>query len=269
MFNPSKYNPIDLSIGLEPDVASEPWPPDIEYFDHEAGATLLAENLQKAGHDISHDDFPDGLGLAWEQVTAITHTGTHMDAPIHFGPTVGDEPARSIDEVPLEWAMGLAVVLDFTWKEPRTEITVEEIDQQLAEIDHELSPGEIVLIETGADKLWGTPEYLAMFPGMSAAATNHLLEQGIRVIGTDAYGFDKPFDEMGRRYVESGDETELWPAHFTGRETEYSHIEKMANLDKLPRRKNIPLVTAPIVIADGSAGWVRPVAFVEKQGGEQ
>lgn len=264
MFDPTDYEPIDLSIGLEPAVASEPWPPDIEYFDHEAGAELLAENLRDSGFDVRAEDFPDEMGLAWEQVSAITHTGTHMDAPFHYGPTVGDEPAPTIDDIPLEWTMGMAVVLDFTWKESGTEISPDEIDDQLEAIDHDLSPGEIVLIETGADELWGDPEYLTAFPGMSGAGTKHLVEQGIRLIGTDAYGFDKPFPEMGRRFVETGDEDELWPAHFAGRDVEYCHIEKMANLDELPRRREIPLVTAPVSVAGGSAGWVRPVAFIER-----
>ena len=264
MFNPSNYDPIDLSIGLEANVDSEPWPPEIEYFDHMAGASLLAENLREIGYDVTADDFPDKIGLGWEEVTAITHTATHMDAPSHYGPTVDGEPAATIDEIPLEWAMGLAVVLDFTEKKAGTEITPEEIKTQLSELDHELTPGEIVLIETGGDKNWGTPEYLSDFPGMSSAATEYLVEHGIRVIGTDAYGFDKPFAEMGRRYSENGDTSELWPAHFAGREFEYCQIEKMANLDALPRRTEIPIVTAPVKVKNASAGWVRPVAFIEQ-----
>jgi kynurenine formamidase len=263
MFNPSKYKPIDLSIGLEPDIESEPWPPDIEYFDHEAGASLLAENLRESGYDIYAEDFPDGIGLGWEEINAITHTGTHMDAPSHYGPTVNGDPAATIDEVPLEWAMGLAVVLDFTWKGAGEEITPAEIDEQLDSIDHELSPDEILLIETGADDNWGSAEYLTDFPGMSGEATKHVVEQGVRVIGTDAYGFDKPFPAMGERYIETEDNAELWPAHFAGRDVEYCQIEKMANLDSLPRRTEIPLVTAPVKIQNASAGWVRPVAFIE------
>ena len=239
---------VDLSIGLEPD-ASEPFPPEIDYFDHREGARRLAESLHGLGiEDVDADDFPDGMGLAWEEITLIPHAGTHLDAPWHYGPTVDGEPSRTIDEVPLEWCVGDAVVLDFTWKEPRTEISVAELEGQLEELDHELSAGEIVLIETGAE------------------GTKHLVEQGVKVIGTDAYGFDKPFDEMGRRFVESGDEGELWPAHFAGREVEYCQIESMANLDELPRRTGIPLVTFPIEIRDASAGWVRPVAFVEGDG---
>lgn len=115
----------------------------------------------------------------------------------------------------------------------------------------------------------GRPEYLTEFPGMSAEGTKYLVEQGVKVIGTDAYGFDKPFAAMGERYVETGDEDELWPAHFAGREVEYCQIEKMANLDELPRRTDVPIVAFPIKIEGGSAGWVRPVALIgDETGGE-
>lgn len=254
---------IDLSIGIEPGVDSEPTPASVEYYDHKWGAEQLAENLQELGHDVRAEDFPDGLGLAWEEITAIPHTGTHLDAPWHYGPSVDGEPARTIDSVPIEWCCGDAVILDFTWMAPGREITPEDLDEALADLDHDLAPGEIVLIETGADELWGTPEYLTEFPGMGAAATAHLVEQGIRVIGTDAYGFDKPFTEMGRRFAETDDPDELWPAHLAGRAYEYCQIEKLANLDAVPRRTQVPLVTVPVVVSGASAGWVRPVAILD------
>ena len=254
---------IDLSIGLEDGSPSEPMPPSIDAFDHEEGAERLAGNLRELGHDVEASDFPDGMGLAWEDLEVIAHAGTHMDAPWHYGPEVDGEPAKTIDEVPLEWCRGNAVVLDFRWKDPGTEISVADLEDALAGLDHDLSPGEIVLIQTGADELWGTPEYLTQFPGMSGEGTRFLVEQGVKVIGTDAYGFDKPFTAMGERYVESGDEDELWPAHFAGRDVEYCQIEKMANLDDLPRRTDVPIVAFPITIDGGSGGWVRPVAIVE------
>lgn len=260
---------IDLSIGLEDGVASEPEPPSIDRFGHEAGAERLAENLQALGHDVEAADFPDGMGLAWEDLEVIPHAGTHVDAPWHYGPTVGGEPAKTIDEIPLEWCRGEAVVLDFRWKDPGEEISVADLEAALEDLDHALSPGEIVLIQTGADELWGTPEYLTQFPGMSAAGTTFLAERGVKVIGTDAYGFDKPFTVMGERYLETGDEAELWPAHFAGREVEYCQIEKMANLDALPRRTGIPLVAFPISIEGASGGWVRPVAFVGGEGADR
>jgi kynurenine formamidase len=258
---------IDLSIGLEADADSEPFPPSIDYYDHRAGAEKLVDNLREAGfEDIAPEDFPDGLGLAWEEVTAIPHTGTHLDAPWHYGPVVAGEPARTIDEIPLEWCLGEAVVLDFTWKEPRTEISTAEVVEQLDGLGHTLTEGEIVLIQTGADELWGTADYLTDFPGMGAEATRYLVDRGAKVIGIDAYGFDKPFNEMGRRFSETGESDELWPAHLAVREMEYCQIEKMANLNQLPRRTGVPIAAFPVTIARASAGWVRPVAFVGRSG---
>jgi len=254
---------VDLSIGLEPGAASEPWPPDVEYFDHDQGAQLLSENLHGLGYDVDASDFPDRHGLAWEEVHAIPHAGTHLDAPWHYGPETGGEPARTIDEVPLEWCRGNAVVLDVRDMDAGEEITPDDIDARLDALDHELSEGELVFLQTGADELWGSAEYLQQFPGMGAAATKHLVEQGVRVIGTDAYGFDKPFAEMGRRFADSGESEELWPAHFAGRDVEYCQIEKMANLDRLPRQTDVPVVCFPISIEGASAGWVRPVAMFE------
>ena len=250
---------VDLSVGIEDGIASEPNPATVESMDHTEGAEQLAENLRAMGFDIEADDFPDGTALAWEDVHVITHTATHMDAPFHYGPESGGEPARTIDDVPLSWCCGDAVVLDVRHLGAGEEIGVEDLKDALNELDHELSES-IVLIQTGADELWGEPEYLTEFPGMGREATLWLVERGVRVIGTDAYGFDKSFDEMGRRFVETGDSDELWPAHLAGREKEYCQIEKMANLDDLPRKTDVPLVAFPVVIEGASAGWVRPVA---------
>ncbi|QLD86322.1 cyclase family protein [Natronomonas halophila] len=254
---------IDLSVGIEDGAASEPDPASIDRMDHREGAEWLAQNLQAMGKDVEADDFPDGTALAWEEITAITHTATHMDAPYHYGAESEGEPARTIDEVPLEWGLGEAVVLDMRHLDAGAEIGVDDLQEALDDLNHDLSEGEIVLIQTGADELWGEAAYLTDFPGMGSEATTWLVEQGIKVIGTDAYGFDKPFLEMGARFEETGDSEELWPAHLAGREKEYCQIEKMANLDALPRKTNIPLVAFPIVVEDGSAGWVRPVAVIE------
>lgn len=261
MFKNSKL--IDLSVGIEDGVASEPNPATIERMNHREGADWLAENLRAMGHDVEADDFPEGEALAWEEVHAITHTATHMDAPYHYGAESGGEPARTIDEVPLSWCCGDAVVLDMRHLDAGDEITVDDVKDALDELDHELTEGEIVLLQTGADELWGEPEYLTEFPGMGRDATLWLVENGVRVIGTDAYGFDKPFDEMGRRFEETGDSDELWPAHLAGREREYCQIEKMANLDALPRKTEVPLVAFPVVVENASAGWVRPVAVFD------
>ena len=67
---------------------------------------------------IRRSDLPGGLGLAWETVRVDTHHGTHVDAPWHYGPTCAGRPARTIDELPLEWFVAPGVRLDLRDKPP-------------------------------------------------------------------------------------------------------------------------------------------------------
>ena len=96
--------------------------------------------------------YSNGQGWAIEEIRAITHTGTHVDAPYHYGATSGGLPAKRIDEVPLEWCFAPGVVLDMRHKEAGEEITVEDLKAALDRITYPLKPLDIVLLQTGADK---------------------------------------------------------------------------------------------------------------------
>lgn len=257
MLDPKRYEIIDLSVPIEDKAKSEPKPGRIQYSSHKNG-TKMAE---PAG--VKAEDFPDGIGLASEELTLITHCGTHLDAPYHFGPMVGGKPAKTIDQVPLEWCIGNGVVLDLSHKEESALITKENIKAAIEKIGYEIQPWDIVLIRTDRDKLWGSRDYPWVHPGMSRAATLFLIDKGVKIIGTDAYGFDRPFTVMFKETRE-GNKQALWPAHFTGRDKEYLHIEKLANLDKLPNFGFI-VMAFPILIKNASAGWVRAVALIPKE----
>ena len=83
-----------------------------------------------------------------------------------------------------------------------------------------------------------------------------------QVIGIDGWGFDRPAGAMLQDYLRTGDCAALLPAHMVGRDREYCHIEKMANLDKIPVAYGFWVVCFPIKVERGSAGWVRAVALV-------
>ena len=99
---------------------------------------------------------------------------------------------------------------------------------------------------------------------MGRAATLHLLRQGVRVTGTDAWSWDAPFVHTARRYAETGDSDLIWEGHKAGREIGYCHIEKLHNLEALPD-KGFVVSCFPVKIARASAGWTRAVAIVETQ----
>lgn len=253
---PEKIRLIDLAVPLEHLSASEPYPPKFKFLDHRAGAEDLG-----AAAGIGADEFPDGLGLAWEEICGITHAGTHLDAPLHFGPASEGRPSRAIDEIPLEWCFADGVVLDLTHLKPGDEITIAHIEEALGKIGYKLKSFDIVLLHTGASKKWGTQEYLTAHPGMTREATLRLIEQGIKIIGTDGYGFDRPFVNMLQDH-KKGKPNSLWPGHFAGREKEYCHIEKLANLESIPVPFGFKVAVFPIKVKGGSAGWCRPVALI-------
>jgi kynurenine formamidase len=215
------------------------------------------------GRRIKKDAFPGGVAMAWETMRTDTHHGTHVDAPWHYGPTTAGKPARTIDQMPLDWFMRPGVRLDLRHKPPGSAVTQDDLQEALSAIEYALQPMDIVMLWTGVDELWGKPEYLERYSGLNAESTNWLLDQGVKVIGTDAWSVDRPPMYMGRDYMETGDPSHLWPAHFVGREREYAQIEKLAHLGDLTEATGYTVVCFPVSIERASAGWTRAVAIVD------
>ncbi len=249
---------IDLSVPLE-ESPSEPIPIRVIHQDHKL-SVAAAKNF----FSCSEEDFPDGLSWANDQVELHAHAGTHVDAPWHYAPVCEGRKARTIDEMPLQWFYADGVVLDMRKKEQGSEVTAEDLELSLSAIDYELKEGDIVLIQTGADKLWGSEEYFDAGCGMGRESTLWLIDKGIRVMGIDAWGWDRPFWAIRRTFRETGDPSVIWAAHYAGREREYCHIEKLANLDKIPKPFGFKVACFPVKFTGGSAGWCRPVAILEE-----
>jgi kynurenine formamidase len=251
---------IDLSVPLEHGAASEPLPAQIHYVRHETEG--LAQMRQFFGVRPEDLIWSEGKGWAVEEIHAITHTGTHVDAPYHYGPLSEGRPARTIDQVPLEWCYAPGVVIDVRGVPAGEEITVLHLRRELDRIGYTLRPLDIVLLQTGCDRRLDAPDYFDQ-PGLGRDGTLWLVEQGVRVIGIDAYTLDRPFRNMVADYRRTGDGRHIWPAHFAGITKEYCQIEKLANLDQIPRPFGFTVSCLPVKIAGASAGWCRAVAIVE------
>ena len=132
----------------------------------------------------------------------------------------------------------------------------------LKKINYTLKSLDIVLIWTGFDKLIHTEAYLKEQPGMSREATEYILEQGVKVIGVDMYGFDRSFGFQAQAY-KRGEVMELFPGHMVGRDKEYVHIEKMGNLDTLPSATGFTVACFPVKARHCTAGQTRVVAIFE------
>jgi len=248
---------IDLSVYLEENPFAEPFPMSITPHKHEESALTMASRL-----GIEPSAFNDSMALTHEDFSGQFHCGTHVDAPFHFGPIVEGKPAKGIDEVPLEWFYNDGVRLDMRHIPHNGLIMADDIKEALAKINYTLKPMDIVLIWTDFDKLIYQPEYLKKQPGMSREATEYILDQGVKVIGIDAYGFDRSFGYQAEAY-KRGEVKELFPGHMVGREREYVHMEKLGQLDQLPTATGFKVICFPTKGRHCTAGMTRVVAVYE------
>lgn len=249
---------IDLSVPLEKSPSEQPINVDITYNSHEAGAEFLCQFL-----GCTKNDLPGGIGCASELISLTSHSGTHVDAPWHYYPVAEDKKARTIDQLPLEWFFSNGVILDMRHKPKGAPITIDDLSTALNKIQYEIQPFDIILLQTGADKYWGKPEYLDAGCGLVKDSTLWLLNQGVKVIGIDAWGLDQPFWAIKEEFQRSHNKNIIWQAHYAGINIEYCQIEKLANLDKLPYPVGFKIACFPIKIKNAGAGWCRAVAILD------
>jgi kynurenine formamidase len=251
---------VDLSIPITNDVVSDPevMRPKITYMTHENTWQQIAMFFP----GLTKEDLPDGQGWAVEQVTLSTHNGTHMDAPWHFHSTTdsGASPAPSIDEAPLDRFFRPGVKLDFSHLPHGHVVSKKDVNEALDSSEIQLNPLDIVLVQSGA--VYGTPNFTDQGVGLGAEATLWLTEQGIEVVGTDAWSWDAPFSHTARRWAETRDPSIIWEGHKAGRIRPYYQIEKLTNLAALPAH-GFTVSCFPVKIERASAGWIRAVALIE------
>lgn len=109
-----------------------------------------------------------------------SHTGTHMDAPLHFIAS-----GQSLDQMPPEAAIGPAQVIEIRDAES---IKPAELSRR------KLEPGGRVLFKTAnSARSWKTPAFDENFIYISKEAAAYLVRQKIRVVGVDylSVGFRK------------------------------------------------------------------------------
>jgi len=133
----------------------------------------------------------DGSNVS--RLTLGSHTGTHLDAPVHFF-----EGAATISDVDLSSLVGPAVVVDVRkdLKEFHGTITWGDIASRGGELNSEVA----LLLCTGWSQYWGKEEYMKS-PHLSQEAAQRILERGVRVVGIDVFSID------GDHVVEGSGET--------------------------------------------------------------
>ena len=262
---------IDLSLPID-EKAFEVHKVEIERVGHKAGVdkfnrvimgkTFVGRLKYALGARIVRkEDLPDEEFLSLEVVHSPVHVGTHLDYSFHYGSQSENRASKTAEEIPLEYCFCDGVKLDLTHKKPAENINDADIEASLKKINYSLKANDIVLINTGADKFYGSPKYFSDYPGIDISALDYLLDRGIKIFGVDTMGIDRPYRFMLKEFMEKRDPKLFYPAHFYGRKREFIHIERLANLDKLPDY-GFKVICFPIRIKNTGAAWARVVAIL-------
>ena len=100
------------------------------------------------------------------------HTGTHIDAPLHF--LAG---GNSIDQLPLESLIGEAQVIAIP---EEVNLITGEVLQNWVKLS-----APRVLFKTKNSRLWGTSQFEQDYVALDASAAQWLVEQGCLLVGID------------------------------------------------------------------------------------
>lgn len=175
--------------------------------------------------------------------SAPTHVGTHVDAPRHF-----ITEGKTIDELSLDRFAGEGVVLDVSKDEP-VEITVDDVETTPGAV----RDGDIVLLYTGWEDKYGTPEY-DPHPWVSEDLAQWFVDKEVKLLGVDNITPDIPGPHRPEGWLE-------FPVHRTLLGNGVLIAEHLCNLAPLTgQRLEIQGLPVPIDGGDGA-----PARFVARE----
>ena len=171
-----------------------------------------------------------------------SHTGTHMDAPFHFGVS-----NQTIEEISLKRLLVKGYVIDFPVSEPQTLIPVDVL-KPIAKV---IKPGEAVLLKTGWSKHFGDPKlYRNGLPRISEALAQKMVELKIGIVGVEPPSI-----------ADVNDLHEVTLIHQILLGGDVIIVEGLTNLNAIPAGE-FTFGAMPLKIADGDGTPCRAFAMV-------
>ncbi|MEL6521077.1 MAG: cyclase family protein [Pseudomonadota bacterium] len=185
------------------------------------------------------------------QYTINEHTGTHIDAPLHFS-----ADGTSVDEIPVSSLIAPLCVIDIAARaaeDADTQVTPDDVSAWIA-ANGDIPDGACVAMYSGWAAKVDTDGFRNFdgekqhYPGFHIEATQMLLETGAQSMAVDTLSLDHGI---------SAD----FATHYAWLPTGRFGIENIANLDKVPASGATLVVGAP-KYKGGTGGPARIFAMV-------
>jgi kynurenine formamidase len=178
-------------------------------------------------------------GYNLTRMTMLVHTGSHVDAPLHF---LNNVP--SIDEIPVEAFFGVARLYRCPVSPAGQEITLKDV---LAS-GFEIQAGEIFVLATGIERYAEQREYNFLYPYPAEDLAHWLVERGAKAYMTDATAVD-PVGSQGS------------PIHHIILGAGIPIVENLRNLVELPDNKPFVISALPLKLLGREGAPCRAVAL--------
>jgi kynurenine formamidase len=200
-------------------------------------------------YDKAFDFALDGYNLY--KLTIDEHTGTHIDAPLHFSPD-----GASVAEIPVGNLVCPLAVIDIAARaaeNPNTQLTPDDLRAWIS-ANGPIPDGACVAMHSGWDTKVGTPAFRGddsglSFPGFHIEATQMLLEEtGAVAMAVDTLSLD---------HGQSPD----FATHYAWLPSGRYGIECLAGLSQVPASGATLIVGAPKT-RGGTGGPARIFAMV-------
>lgn len=122
-------------------------------------------------------------GVNLTRLTLGSHTGTHVDAPLHYIPG-----GSGVDQIPLRSLMGEALVVDLSEKPIGSGITAEDLSSRL---EGRQGEGDIVVLYTGCSDRWGDSALEKDFTYLTQEGAEFLVQRKVSAVGIDFLSVEK------------------------------------------------------------------------------
>ncbi|ONH22136.1 cyclase family protein [Pseudofrankia asymbiotica] len=204
-------------------------------------------------------DFDEaGPFWGWNNIHTGEHTGTHLDAPVHWASGRG---GLSVDRIPPARLFGPAVVLDFTAEaaeNPDFLLEPAHLDAWVA-ANGPLPDGAWLLYRTGWSRystdgaaFLNADDNGPHTPGVSAAGAEWLAQSPISGFGVETVGIDAGC---------AGALDPVFPVHHHLLGAGKFGLTQLQNLDRLPATGAL-LIVAPLPIVGGTGSPARAYALI-------
>ncbi len=129
------------------------------------------------------------MGFLSTNVSMTTQSFTHIDVPIHCF-----EDGFACHELPLDYVIGEACVIDMTHKKPGEGVSAADLEASGADV----RKGDIAIIRTGwTDKAWGTERFWNEMIYLENDACDWLIKKGIKALAQDFMTDESPMKQSG------------------------------------------------------------------------